>query len=102
MTTGALQEFIKTCYNDSGCTDTSTAPMLNFLKSFRQLARHNGKNDTVSILFGIYGVRFALTGEFDVVIDYNHVLSQKLRDLLQWLALICDTCTDLQEIQHTE
>ena len=66
---GALHEFIKKCYIDSGGTDTRTKPMENFLKGFRQLARHNDKDDTASILFGIYGIHFALTGEFDVVID---------------------------------
>ena len=66
---GAIQEFLKKCYIDSGGTFSqgeATRPMMDWLGSFRNLGCHKR---TASILWGIYGVRFALTGEFDVVID---------------------------------
>ena len=69
MKGGALQEFIKKCYTDSGGTfppGNATRPMMDWLNHFRNLG---DQKSTVCILFGIYGVRFALTGEFDVVVD---------------------------------
>ena len=65
---GAIQEFLKKCYIDSGGTFPQGEAHLfsSWLYTFRDLWGHKR---TASILWGIHGVRFALTGEFDVVID---------------------------------